>query len=130
MTSNAADISEAVEVEIETQYLPQQSAPESSQYAFAYHVSIHNRGRRAATLRSRHWVIVDGNQMRREVEGDGVVGKQPTIEPGDTFVYTSAVVLDTPVGTMQGRYHMEEQGGRLFAAGIAPFLLCVPSLVH
>jgi ApaG protein len=119
-----------IHVEVDSDYLPQQSVPEKNQYAFAYQVVIHNRGSQAATLRRRHWVVVDGNQVRREVEGEGVVGQQPTIEPGDSFSYTSAVVLDTPVGSMHGDYQMETHDGRSFAAAIAAFSLAVPHAVH
>lgn len=119
-----------IHVAVESDYLPQQSRPEKNQYAFAYQVVIHNRGSHAATLRRRHWVVVDGNQVRREVEGDGVVGKQPTIQPGDSFTYTSAVVLDTPVGSMHGDYQMESPDGTAFAAPIVAFTLAVPRAVH
>ena len=130
MTKRNAPPQIDIQVAVDSDYLPQQSTPAKHQYAFAYQVVIHNCGSQAATLRRRHWVVVDGNQVRREVEGEGVVGQQPTIQPGDSFTYTSAVVLDTPVGSMHGDYQMESPDGTAFAAPIAAFTLAVPRAVH
>lgn len=85
-----------------TEYLTEQSQPEENRYAFAYHITIKNQSVRSAKILTRHWIIVDANQERKEVHGEGIVGKQPIILSGDKYEYTSAVVLDTPVGTMEG----------------------------
>ncbi|MBT6799091.1 MAG: Co2+/Mg2+ efflux protein ApaG [Porticoccaceae bacterium] len=113
-----------------TEYLTEQSQPEESRYAFAYHITIKNQSVRSAKILTRHWIIVDANQERKEVHGEGIVGKQPIILSGDKYEYTSAVVLDTPVGTMEGSYQLVDDGGVTFDAPIEPFLLSIPNAVH
>ena len=113
-----------------TEYLTEQSQPEESSYAFAYHITIKNQSVRSAKILTRHWIIVDANQERKEVHGEGIVGKQPIILSGDKYEYTSAVVLDTPVGTMEGSYQLVDDGGVAFDAPIEPFLLSIPNAVH
>jgi len=119
-----------IQVSVTTEYLAGQSQPEESRYAFAYHITIENCGSVPAQLLSRHWVIVDANQERQEVRGAGVIGEQPHIAPGDSFTYSSGVVLDTPVGTMQGSYQLVAENGAAFDAPIEPFLLSTPNAVH
>ena len=113
-----------------TEYLTEQSQPEESRYAFAYHITIKNQSVRSAKILTRHWIIVDANQERKEVHGEGIVGKQPIILSGDKYEYTSAVVLDTPVGTMEGSSQLVDDGGVAFDAPIEPFLLSIPNAVH
>ena len=113
-----------------TEYLTEQSQPEENRYAFAYHITIKNQSVRSAKILTRHWIIVDANQERKEVHGEGIVGKQPIILSGDKYEYTSAVVLDTPVGTMEGSYQLVDDGGVTFNAPIEPFLLSIPYAVH
>ncbi|MBT5798185.1 MAG: Co2+/Mg2+ efflux protein ApaG [Porticoccaceae bacterium] len=113
-----------------TEYLTEQSQPEENRYAFAYHITIKNQSVRSAKILTRHWIIVDANQERKEVHGEGIVGKQPIILSGDKYEYTSAVVLDTPVGTMEGSYQLVDDGGVTFNAPIQPFLLSIPHAVH
>lgn len=113
-----------------TEYLIEQSQPEENRYAFAYHITIKNQSIRSAKILTRHWIIVDANQERKEVHGEGIVGKQPIILSGDKYEYTSAVVLDTPVGTMEGSYQLVDDGGVTFNAPIQPFLLSIPHAVH
>jgi ApaG protein len=117
-------------VTVITEYLDEESRPEEGRYAFAYHITIKNQSVRSAKLLTRHWIIVDSNQERREVHGEGVVGKQPIILSGDHYEYTSAVVLDTPVGTMEGSYQFVDDCGVAFNAPVKPFLLSTPNLVH
>ena len=117
-------------IEAETRYLEQQSSPEEDRFAFAYQITIRNTGSRTAQLLARHWVITDANHAEQEVHGSGVVGEQPSIEPGHSFVYTSGVVLETPLGTMQGEYQMLGEDGDTFEAPIAPFLLARPNEIH
>jgi ApaG protein len=111
-------------------YLPEQSDPANSSYAFAYHVSIENQGDEVAQLISRHWLITDGNAHTKEVQGPGVVGEQPVIAPGQAHRYTSGVTLDTTVGTMEGSYQMALDSGETFDVPIPAFLLSVPGSVH
>lgn len=126
--SNA--ITEGVAVTVEGVYLPDQSSPQSGRYAFAYHVRIENVGDQPVRLRSRHWVIVDGEGDRQEVRGDGVVGEQPRLDPGDHFEYTSGCFLKTPHGSMHGTYRMVREDGSQFDATIASFSLAPPHALN
>ncbi len=119
-----------LEVRVRTQYLEDQSRPEADQYAFAYFISIINHSDSPATLLSRHWIITDGNGERREVQGEGVVGEQPRIEPGKSYSYSSYAVLETSVGTMQGSYRMQGPDGEDFSVPIDPFLLALPGTIN
>ena len=118
------------DIDVDTRFLDEQSAPEEDRYVFAYTIRIHNRGRVAARLIARHWRITDGNGRTEEVHGEGVVGEQPWLEPGEDFEYTSGVVLETSEGAMQGRYDMLAADGTRFDAPIPPFLLTVPRTLH
>ena len=120
----------AIDVDVATRFLDDQSAPEDGRYVFAYTIRIHNRGRVPAQLLRRHWVITDANGKVEEVRGEGVVGEQPRIEPGDQFTYTSGAVLRTAVGTMEGSYGMSGDDGTRFDAPIPPFTLSVPRTLH
>jgi ApaG protein len=117
-------------IEVATDYIDEQSEPDIDRYVFAYTITIENLGDVAATLMSRHWVITDANGKVQEVSGDGVVGKQPHLNPGEKFRYSSGAVLDTPVGSMQGRYQMESDSGTNIIAPIPAFTLAVPGLLH
>jgi ApaG protein len=97
---------------------------------FAYTITISNEGDIPAQLISRHWVITDANGKVQEVSGDGVVGEQPHLEPGEVFRYSSGAVLETPVGAMQGLYRMKTDNGISFDAPIAPFTLAVPGVLN
>ena len=119
-------ITEGIRVSVDSVYIPEQSAPRSKRYVFAYTVKIVNEGSESAQLRSRHWVITDGNGKVEEVRGPGVVGQQPLLRPGEHFEYTSGCVLQTPRGEMQGSYQMFRQDGRAFDATVAPFALALP----
>lgn len=119
-----------IQVHVKTRYLPEQSEPSKGLHAFAYHITIQNNGSEASQLISRKWLITDGNQTRKEVQGMGVIGEQPVIAPGDHYQYTSGVILETEVGTMEGYYQMVSESGESFDAPIAPFLLAVPGAVH
>ena len=126
MTEHLCDI----HIQVVTDYVDEQSEPDSDRYVFAYTITISNNGNVAAKLLSRHWVITDANGKVQEVQGDGVVGEQPHIKPGDEFRYSSGAVLETPVGAMQGMYRMQADDGASFDAPIAPFTLAVPGLLH
>lgn len=119
-----------IRVQVVTNYIDDQSRPESGRYVFAYTITITNNGDVPVRLISRHWVITDANGKVQEVSGDGVVGEQPHLNPGEVFRYSSGAVLETPVGAMQGRYRMEADNGVKFDAPIAPFTLAVPGVLH
>ena len=119
-----------VDVSVVTRYLPEQSQPEHQRFAFAYTITVSNNGSIPAKLLSRHWVITDGDGHVEEVRGAGVVGLQPTIEPGSEHSYSSGSVITTKVGTMQGSYLMHAEDGHEFKAVIAPFRLAVPGALH
>jgi ApaG protein len=117
-------------IQVVTDYVDEQSEPASDRYVFAYTITITNNGDVPARLISRHWIITDANGKVQEVSGDGVVGEQPYLNPGDEFRYSSGAVLETPVGAMQGLYRMEADNGVNFDAPIAPFTLAVPGVLH
>ncbi|WIO74554.1 Co2+/Mg2+ efflux protein ApaG [Porticoccaceae bacterium LTM1] len=119
-----------IQVTVQPEYLANQSEPGSRRFAFAYHITITNNGSQPAQLLSRHWHIVDGNNERKEVQGDGVVGEQPFIASGDSYRYSSGVILETPVGTMEGSYQMVGPDGDTFDAPIPAFVLAVPGALH
>jgi len=120
----------AIEVEVTPRFIDEHSAPEDGRYAFAYSIRILNRGTVAARLINRHWRITDGNGRTEHVDGEGVVGEQPRLRPGEEFCYTSGVMLGTERGTMQGHYDMQADDGTEFAAPIAPFVLAIPRTLH
>ena len=117
-------------VEVQTSYVPEQSEPDESHYVFSYTITIENHGVIAAKLVSRHWYITDADGNVQEVEGDGVVGEQPYLKPGDGFRYTSGTVLKTPVGSMHGSYHMIADDGTEFDTAIPAFGLSRPNSLH
>jgi ApaG protein len=124
------ELSYAIDVAVETHYLEDQSAPDDHRFVFAYTIRIANAGRLAARLISRHWIITDANGKIEEVRGDGVIGEQPLLHPGQHFDYTSGAVLETSVGTMRGSYQMVADDGHRFDAPIAQFTLSIPRTVH
>jgi ApaG protein len=119
-------ITAGIRVSVEAVYVPEQSAPKQRRYVFAYTVRIENQGAEPAQLRSRHWVIIDGEGKIEEVRGPGVVGQQPMLRPGEKFEYTSGCVLPTPRGQMRGTYQMHRPDGSAFDAEIAAFPLHLP----
>ena len=120
----------AIDIDVATRYLDDQSEPEQDRYVFAYTIRIRNSGSVPARLLTRHGVITDANGKTEEVEGDGVVGEQPVLPPGGSFEYTSYSQLKTAVGAMQGHYQMVTSSGERFDAAIAPFTLAVPNALH
>jgi ApaG protein len=123
-------ITEGIRVTVRSFYVPEQSAPRAKRYVFAYTVRIANEGPLTAQLRTRHWIITDGDGQIDEVRGDGVVGNQPTLRPGQHFEYTSGCVLRTPRGRMHGTYRMHREDGHVFDAEIAPFELQLPTTLN
>ena len=120
----------ASQVVVATRFLDDQSIPEDDRYVFAYTIQIRNTGEVPARLISRHWIITDANGKVQEVRGEGVVGEQPWLRPGESFEYTSGAVLETPLGTMHGSYQMLADDGTRFDAMIDPFTLSIPRTLH
>ena len=119
-----------IDVTAQAVYIAERSEPDQERYFFAYTITIRNTGNIAAKLLTRHWVITDGKGGVQEVRGDGVVGEQPHMAPGQGFQYTSAAVLETPVGSMHGSYQMVADDGHHFDAPIAAFSLAVPNSLN
>ncbi|RUO30164.1 Co2+/Mg2+ efflux protein ApaG [Aliidiomarina sanyensis] len=119
-----------VALDVETQYLTDQSEPDQEQFVFSYTITISNKGDQPVQLLSRKWIITDANGKVTEVMGEGVVGKQPRIEPGKTFKYTSGTVLKTPLGLMEGSYAMVNEDGTKWQLSIPVFRLAKPNILH
>ena len=125
-----SELGATIKVEVTTEYIEEQSSPKEKRYLFRYTITIINLGQTAVTLESRHWRITDANDHKSEVQGAGVVGETPRIEPDNAYQYTSGTVLETPLGVMQGTYSMVTDEGEQFQATIHPFRLSVPGLLH
>ena len=119
-----------IEVDVETAYLEEQSSPNMNRYVFSYTITIRNEGNISAKLLTRHWIINDANGNVQEVHGEGVVGEQPYLKPGESFQYTSGTVIETPVGSMEGSYQMLSEDGTPFNADIPAFTLSLPNKLH
>ena len=119
-----------IEVNVEVIYLPEQSNLVSSQYAYAYTVTITNNGETGAQLRTRRWLIQDESGETEEVIGEGVIGQQPHLSPGESFKYSSGAVISTETGTMKGSYGMISDQGQRFDAVIPEFTLSEPYTLH
>jgi ApaG protein len=129
-TPSVTGVRHKIRVEVETAYLEDQSEPRERRYVFSYTITIRNEGDVPAKLLTRHWVITDANGRVQEVRGDGVVGEQPHLKPGQGFRYSSGAVLETPVGAMQGSYQMVTDDGARFDADIPAFRLAMPGMLH
>jgi ApaG protein len=125
-----SDKTYSIQVEVETQYVKEQSLPDQDHYVFAYTITIYNSGSMPAQLLSRHWIITDANNRVQEVKGEGVVGEQPHLKSGEQYRYTSGTMLETPVGTMRGSYQMLADDGVEFEAEIPAFTLSMPRTLH
>lgn len=123
-------MSTEIEIVVKTKYLEGQSDPAQKQFVFAYTIEITNRSQQAMQLLTREWVIRDADGKTTQVSGDGVVGKQPWIKPGDSFTYTSGTVLNTPLGSMQGAYGLVTADGDNLQAEIPAFSLALPNILH
>ena len=130
MKENTIPTDAHIDVAVETQYIAEQSSPEDDRYIFAYTITISNTGKVAAKLLTRHWMINDANGNVQEVHGEGVVGEQPYLRPGESFRYTSGTVIETPVGSMGGSYQMVTDDGQAFDAEIPVFTLSLPNALH
>lgn len=119
-----------LDIQVETRYLEEESNPDESRYVFAYTITMTNSGDVAAKLISRHWIVTDANNKVQEIRGEGVVGVQPHLKPGESFRYTSASMIETPVGCMEGSYQMVADDGHTFDAPIPVFNLSTPNILH
>ncbi|TAJ79908.1 MAG: Co2+/Mg2+ efflux protein ApaG [Gallionellaceae bacterium] len=119
-----------IQVAVKVRYLAEQSGEDDNRFVFAYTITVSNEGTQAVKLISRHWIITDANQHVQEVKGKGVVGEQPTINPGQSFEYTSGTVLATQVGTMSGSYRMALEDGAEFSVPVPQFVLSIPRVLH
>ena len=119
-----------ISIEVETAYLDEQSEPGEHRYVFAYTITIRNEGQIPTKLLSRRWLITDANGKVQEVRGEGVVGEQPHLQPGQGFRYSSGAVIETPVGAMEGTYYMIADNGQEFDAPIPAFRLAMPGVLQ
>ncbi|MBN3263890.1 Co2+/Mg2+ efflux protein ApaG [Pectobacterium brasiliense] len=117
-------------LQVQSFYVESQSEPDEERFVFAYTITVRNLGRHEVQLLGRYWLITNGNGRQTEVQGEGVVGEQPIIQPGGEFQYTSGAVIETPLGTMEGHYHMVDHQGKAFQVSIPVFRLAIPSLIH
>jgi len=125
-----AETTRGVTVRVSVSYLPEQSEPTRGRWFWAYHIRLENAGDRTVQLLSRHWIITDGRGARHTVEGEGVVGEQPLIEPGSSFDYVSGCPLATSSGAMQGSYRMVDDSGTTFDIAIPRFALHAPAVTQ
>jgi ApaG protein len=120
-------ITAGVTVRVSVSYLPEQSEPQHGRWFWAYHIRIENDADVAVQLLTRHWLITDGRGVVVEVKGEGVVGDQPTIAPGESYDYVSGCPLQTPSGTMMGSYGMVDAEGTALEVAIPRFPLLAPA---
>jgi ApaG protein len=121
---------QSIQIGVEANYLADQSDVADQRYVFSYTITIRNTGKRPVKLLTRRWLITDAGGKVREVRGDGVVGEQPRIRPGQYHRYSSLSIIDTPVGTMEGNYGMIDEDGESFSASIPVFRLAVPGILN
>ena len=120
----------SIPIRVETFYIENQSDEQAHRFVFAYTVTIRNLGRETVQLLGRYWLITNGHGRETEVQGEGVVGEQTHIAPGNDYQYTSGAVIETPLGTMEGHYEMVDEQGNAFRVAIPVFRLAVPTLIH
>lgn len=123
-------LTRGIRITVRPQYMAEQSDPSQDHYLFAYFITIANEGNETVQLRSRHWIITNGEGHTEEVQGPGVVGEQPVLAPGEVYEYNSFCPLNTPVGTMQGSFRMETGDGESFDAKIEVFRLALSQQLH
>ena len=127
---SAVCITQGIEVQVEVVYLAAHSSPQEDDYRFAYHVQLTNHSPLTVQLLRRHWIIIDGHERVRHVRGDGVVGEQPVLAPGEGYTYTSGSVMPTPMGTMEGSYAMQTEAGETIEVQIPRFVLEAAMVIH
>jgi ApaG protein len=119
-----------ISISVETYYIEAESDAKADRFMFAYTITIKNKSSIAAKLLTRHWIITDANNHVQEVKGKGVIGEQPHLEPDESFKYTSGTIIETPVGSMQGSFHMITDDDDRFEVEIAPFSLAIPRILN
>src|SRR4029434_11033529 len=119
-------VTRQIEVTVEPAFMPERSVPDRGQFFWSYTIAITNNGGETVQLRSRHWIITDATGHKQEVRGEGVVGEQPVLAPGERFEYTSGVPLPTASGFMTGRYQMVSESGERFEIDVPTFSLDSP----
>jgi len=119
-----------INIDVIPHYIESQSAPEKNRYFFTYTITIQNTGSVAAKLLSRHWLVTDSNGKVQDVKGEGVVGEQPYLNPGDSYSYTSGAMTETDVAVMEGKYFMRADDGKKFDVSIPRFTLSIPRIIH
>jgi ApaG protein len=132
--SDIEKVSQQIQVSAVTDFVEQQSDPGNNRFVFTYTITIKNHSPNACQLLSRHWIIQDANRKIEEVYGEGVIGQQPLIQPGEQYQYSSGAILETEIGTMEGRYFMIFDSGQpqdtQFEVLIPKFTLSVPRVIH
>ncbi|MCP4298534.1 MAG: Co2+/Mg2+ efflux protein ApaG [Proteobacteria bacterium] len=123
-------VTHGIEVNVESLYVPEQSNVEKGEHVFAYRIQLRNLSDQTVQLISRHWIISDDEGKTSEVKGDGVVGQQPIIKPGQAFEYTSSTLLNSEVGTMEGTYLMKSESGEILDIQIPCFMLTLPFVIN
>lgn len=126
----SSNIIKDISIEADSTYIESNSNPVKSRFVFAYTITITNRGSLDVQLLHRHWLITDANGKIHEVNGEGVVGKQPLIRTGEIFSYSSWTAIETPTGVMQGSYHMRSELGEEFNTPVPAFSLAMPKALH
>ena len=124
------ELEASINIYVKTEYIEEQSYPNDERYLFRYTITIINLGKESVTLKTSYWSITDSNQHLSVVQGAGVVGETPKIEADTAYQYTSGVVLETPLGVMEGNYGMVTKSGEVFKVKISPFRLSTPGLLH
>ncbi|PSU30869.1 Co2+/Mg2+ efflux protein ApaG [Photobacterium lutimaris] len=127
MTTN---VTPTIRCRVVTHFIEEQSEPDNQRYVFSYTITIANLGAGEAQLLSRRWLITDANGKKLVIEGEGVVGEQPTIAAHEEYTYTSGTIIETPLGVMEGHYVMVNENGDEFVAEVSPFRLSVPNILH
>ncbi|QOL26640.1 Co2+/Mg2+ efflux protein ApaG [Thalassotalea sp. LPB0316] len=124
------ETTQSISVQVETRFMPEQSLIDDQRYMFTYTITITNNGEQSAQLLSRSWLITDSIGETSTVEGDGVVGQQPILQPQQTYTYTSGCILKSPMGTMEGFYIFVQQDGKQVKAPIKVFTLAMPNIIN
>jgi len=130
MTSAVKNPVAHVAVKVQVTFKPEESDATHDHWVYSYKITLHNTGKAAARLLTRHWIVTDGDERVQEIHGEGVVGRQPYLRPDDIFEYQSRVAIETPIGSMRGSFQMITDDGEQFDAPVAPFTLAPPNSLH
>ncbi|MCJ8297639.1 MAG: Co2+/Mg2+ efflux protein ApaG [Pseudomonadales bacterium] len=128
--TSTSEIAEQVKITVESKFEAAQSDTDAKRFVFSYTVTIKNTAEISVQLLSRRWVVTDGNEKQQQIEGDGVIGVQPTIKAHSSYQYSSGAVIETNIGSMFGHYNMITENGENFKAEISAFTLAIPNALH